>query len=262
MTAITRKIPWFRLVAGIFATLSVFPTARLVAQEFLQPPAYVPHTATVVTRFYDNAGTVNATIVSLRARRGDGSLAKVRELVRNEVSGVKLIVDTVAGQRVAVDPLTQSRTTYHLTPKAIYEHEDFRLGACQNAGEEVQEIGGLEARKFRQEISHGNPRTGSGWTTVVERWLAPALNCEPVRVDSRMVSPDGTVGGRTVDEVISVTMGEPNANLFAVPEYPEKSPSEVMAEYDRIRGRGECPTCARSRSARDASYNAAQIERR
>ena len=158
MTASTLRISGFRLVTGILATLSVFPTVCLVAQEFLQPPTYVPHTATVVTRFYDNAGAVNVTIVSLRARRANGSLAKVRELVRDEVSGVKLIVDTAAGQRTIVDPLTKSRTTYHLTPKAIYEHEDFRLGACQNGGEEVQEIAGLQARRFRQEISHGDPR--------------------------------------------------------------------------------------------------------
>ena len=262
MTASTRNVSRFGLVAGIFATVSVFPAGRLEAQEFLRAPVYVAHTATVVTRFYDNAGAVSATIVSLRARRSDGSLAKVRELVRDEVSGVKLIVDTVAGQRVAVDPLTRSKTTYHLTPKGIFEHEDFRLGACQNAGEEVQEIAGFEARKFRQEISHGNSRTGPRWTTVVERWLAPALNCEPLRVDSRMVSPDGTVRGRTADEVISVTTGEPKERFFEVPEYPEKSPSEVMAEYDRISGRGECPSCARSRSARDAAYDAAQIERR
>jgi hypothetical protein len=178
------------------------------------------------------------------------------------VSGVKLIVDTVAGQRVAVDPLTRSKTTYHLTPKAIFRHEDFRQGACEKSGEEVQRIAGLEARKFRQEISHGNPRRGSHWKTVVERWLAPALNCEPLKVDSSMVSPDGTVRGRTVDEVISVTMGEPKESLFAVPEYPEKSPSQVMAEYDRIRGRNGCETCARSRSAQDAAYDSAQIERR
>ena len=262
MTASTRNNSRFGLVAGIFATVSVFPAGQLSAQEFLRAPVYVPHTATVVTRFYDNAGAVNATIVSLRARRSDGSLAKVRELVRDEVSGVKLIVDTAASQRVAVDPVTESKTTYHLTPKAIHEHEDFRQGACQNAGEEVQEIAGLEARRFRQEISHGNPSGGPRWTTVVERWLAPALNCEPLRVDSRMVSPDGTVRGRTVDEVISVTMGEPRESLFAVPEYLEKSPSQVMAEYDRIRGRKECDTCARSRSARDAAYDAARIERK
>lgn len=262
MTASTRNVIWLGLVAGILAMVSAFPTGQLAAQEFLRAPRYVPHTATVVTRYYDDAGSLKATIVSLRARRADGSLAKVKELVRDEVSGVKLIVDTVAGQRVAVDPVTQSKTTYHMSPKAILEHEDFRQGACEKSGEEVEEIAGLEARKFRQEISQGNARLGPVWKTVVERWLAPALNCEPLRVDSHMVSPDGTLRGRTVDEVISVTLGEPNQSLFEVPEYPEKSPSQVMAEYDRIHGRNECETCARSRSAQDAAYNSAQIERR
>jgi hypothetical protein len=77
MTAHTRNISWFGLVAGIFATVSVFPTGRLAGQEFLRAPVYVPHTATVVTRFHDDTGEVKGTIVSLRARRADGSLVKV-----------------------------------------------------------------------------------------------------------------------------------------------------------------------------------------
>ena len=67
-----------------------------------------------------------------------------------------------------------------------------------------------------------------------EAWLAPALNCDPLKTVNWGARNDGPFFMLEEIVVTSVTPGDPDAALFEIPaNYVERSPGEVQAEYAR-----------------------------
>src|SRR5882672_5874797 len=79
-----------------------------------------------------------------------------------------------------------------------------------------------------------------------EGWVAPSLGCYALK-RSYDVSESGQKGGRTTSEVVSITFGDPPAELFEVPaNYTERKPSELMAlRVQRNWGSNARPTCSK-----------------
>ena len=82
-----------------------------------------------------------------------------------------------------------------------------------------------------------------GQSIMVEEWLAPGLDCLPLRVSATLQDSNGSVIGRDVEDVSSVRLGEPDGSLFEVPsQLTERSPSQVMAAEKAARGEA-CEGC-------------------
>jgi hypothetical protein len=91
---------------------------------------------------------------------------------------------------------------------------------------------------------------------TTQEWLAPGLDCLPLRVSAVMKNTDGSVFGRYTEEVSDIRLGEPDKSLFEVPAgLAEHSPSEVMAAEMPQRGE-PCVGCKSSAvAAADANYS-------
>jgi len=61
-----------------------------------------------------------------------------------------------------------------------------------------------------------------------EFWNAPDLDCYPLRQIMEFRDASGNVTDLSDDSVISVSCGEPSADLFSIPaDYVERPPSEL-----------------------------------
>ncbi len=218
------------------------------------PPAKMSAlTITGVTRMAGSSGE-ELSFLTVFASRADGSSVDLRLMGDGKMAGNKAIFDLTRGQRVVVDPLSESTTTYALAPPEISR---LRLNASSCVGiggSERGEILGVEVVK----IERRPPPSGNGNREEIEEWLAPSLNCYPLRRTATLYN-SGRRLAVTTQEATSITLGEPDEELFAVPAgYAERTPSEVYAERARRQGR-ECPTCGgRSVLQHDLAYRAAQ----
>lgn len=65
----------------------------------------------------------------------------------------------------------------------------------------------------------------------IESWFAPDLVCAVLRQTTFYHDPDGVERQLAVKEASTITLGEPDATLFVIPQWTERSPSEVMIEF-------------------------------
>jgi hypothetical protein len=72
-------------------------------------------------------------------------------------------------------------------------------------------------------------RTISAASQVFESWYSPELGCVPLR--ERVTRVDSAGAARVVSAELQ--FGEPDEKLFAVPAWPERSPSAVVALMER-----------------------------
>jgi hypothetical protein len=77
-------------------------------------PAVKPFTATVITKMYNN-DQLKHTEKSTDMVRADGSSAFFRDEIDGVQVGTGVIIDFASKTRTAVDPITDSKTTYHLS---------------------------------------------------------------------------------------------------------------------------------------------------
>jgi len=65
--------------------------------------------------------------------------------------------------------------------------------------------------------------------------------------------------GRTTDDVISISFGDPPADLFQIPpSYTERKPSEVMALHEQLRGRQRPAWLDRTGPIADQAYESSR----
>jgi hypothetical protein len=97
---------------------------------------------------------------------------------------------------------------------------------------------------------------------IVDEWRAPDLNCERLKWETRRLRPDGSLRARNTDEVISLTLGEPNPDLFSVPaEYTERPPAQALSEVDRRKGQECVGDCQSGRATLNSVYFSAQTDK-
>jgi hypothetical protein len=185
-----------------------------------------PFTVVTHTSYFKEDGLLTRTAVALDAMQSDGSHVHVTPFVDKEVVNRKVIVDFSSQQRIGVDPLTESTTTYPLTEGGV-ELMRTKLTFCTTDPDlERDELLGYEVVKVTAEEVLAN-----GQVIRRDQWLAPVLGCYPLHGISSLFAPDGTLTAETITEALTVIPGDPDPSLFTFPaEYAELSPSEVFAE--------------------------------
>lgn len=238
--------------AAALTAVSLLPGV-LCAEPF-EAPAF---TAVKTITSYDRAtGEIAGAEQLLIAVRSDGSRAQVR--TRTAPDGTqheqKTIIDVTARKRLLVDGLTDSLTTYPLSEKAVLHYAVRPVPSCKGADEEAGEMFGFPVRRREREVNDG------GDTIHFEEWVAPELNCMVMKRVVRIGEPGGPLRLASVEEITTLTRGEPAASMFALPDRPltERSPGEVFAEYSRRYGK---PVNAGAAAILDRSYQAHRRQR-
>lgn len=70
-------------------------------------------------------------------------------------------------------------------------------------------------------------------TSRSHEWRAPSLNCDLLKEDRELLDEKKQVTGRVTRWVTSLTLREPAAELFEIPNFPERSPLGATIEYAR-----------------------------
>jgi hypothetical protein len=123
--------------------------------------------------------------------------------------------------------LTESVTTYPIAAAAVKKLA--AVPKCTDSTAPHDVMLGYDVVQAVEELPNGPNRIH------IRRiyWKAPALNCLALKVISTRLS-NGAEISSNVYEVTSVRLVPPDSAWFDVPgSYTERSPGEVMAEYNR-----------------------------
>lgn len=246
----------------------------LVSRLFAQANERREFTAATLTKAYDTQGVERTQEAATFAVRRDGANVTLRKRFISEASGQREInladiVDVPGRRIVGVDHFTQSTSTSPITDRMLGRYTTRPSASCSDVthndglttvGIEPQEML-FGQRVFK--VTQQRQIAQSGHIARFEKWYAPDLDCFVVRTIATNTAPNGTAA-RVVMELTSLTLGTPDAQLFVVPDaYPERAPSEIFAESDRLRGRvPACPECrAKANTILDNAYHKRRQER-
>lgn len=239
-----------RSLAVLVATvvLSVLIGRAVYSQQ--NKPRPVPLTAVVRESFARSPETGFTKLeYKIVAVRGDGSSAEVRDVQSpdGKMYTQQMIVDLQAGERRLYDGLTGSRTTYRIPAETLQRMRTARK-VCTGVNDAA--LLGVQVLK---EVSHPAQGKESTEQVTVTAFRAPEWDClalKEVRETERNGGPRWTTNLR---EVLSVAPGEPEAKWFEIPANAiERSPSEVLAEYERRYG--ERGAVSKTREMLDENY--------
>ena len=242
------------IVSGVGAVLVVVVIKALFGQG-LQP---VPITVHAVQRHYDGSGKQVGSETMTKAVRNDASNVWVRETMDGRNVGIRAIIEVPKRTRTVVDPITESTTTYHLTPTDVKQTDCAKWYPGLSSGSALlgrEQILGREVLHVKVDTrTRNNGQDG----IYRESWIAPALGCIALKEVTSMYD-QAKVKAYQVTEVESIKEGEPDAKLFNIPgNYTERPPSAVFQENARRTGR-VCPSCERNTGARlDSIYIGSQ----
>lgn len=159
------------------------------------------------------------------ARDSQGNTASSAQSFFEGFEGSRVIEDVVAGKRIQIDPLSESTVTTNLADPAL--RQAVKDAQCRHTNEQ-REILGVSVFRVVETLA-----AGGGAEFQSDRWIAPDLGCIVMSEGSAGVA-DGTPVSSRFTESISLELGEPSSELFAIPPtYVERSPSQLMPE--RIR---------------------------
>src|SRR5262249_15516446 len=140
----------------------------------------------------------------------------------------KLIIDTNTKTRIAADGLTESLTTTRISDARVKQMRT-KSTCTPDPSASHSSVLGYDVVQAIKTLPAGN----HGFLCV-ELWVAPALDCYPLREIVYRSSGGGSEVLTNLREVTSVNPGPPAVDLFVVPRgYAERAPSAVFAEYDR-----------------------------
>jgi len=201
-----------------------------------QPAGRNPFTAFTLERYYDGSGALVRSYNSIYAVRSDGSWVRIWpwQDPNGRYVEIREIWDFSAKENIGIDGLTDSVTTWPLSDGQVAAFRIPDKTCADDLTLERATLLGYEVVKVQRQTL----QTSRKFVERDEFWLAPALDCFRLRE----VLASGTIGGdiaRTTErEVIFVIPGEPSPALFQIPpDYTERSPSQVAAEFARRFGR-------------------------
>jgi len=222
-----------------------------------------PFTAVMVNKAYGAQGEIGHTQIKRIAVRSDGSMAELRDLVNGERSGVAVVRNVSTQRRTAIDPITESVTTYQMSQGELQALTGLGEPDC-GAAEPVRRriIMGQEAYFVGRRKSL-RQNDGSDVNLQIDQWRVPALRCFVIQ-ESAYQLLDKKVISRVDQEIISLTLGEPGEDLFRIPAtFRERRPSEVFDEFRRKQGESaeSNAQCARTRTILDQVYDASRVQK-
>ncbi len=164
------------------------------------------------------------------AVRKDGSRvdAAMVELPDHQWVMDRSVIDLVARTRTAIMPESESISTYSLSDGTVEHYRSYSTQCSADPNAQHASILGYDTVRVQSDITFV-----PGHITHTEEWVAPALDCFPLRMRSLFGETGKPLTPNTSD-VQLVIEGDPAPSLFAVPtSYVERSPSEEQAEYMR-----------------------------
>jgi len=160
------------------------------------------------------------------AVRRDGS---VSETVQDSATGaparVQIIHNASSGEQVITDERTKTKTTWYLSKDAMDKRTIHPVSSCKGSAAGKM----LEYDVYLDEVDEqiGDVKSHK------KSWLAPVLNCFPLRYEVVNESNGGVFSETRV--VTSVALEEPPTALFDVdPSYVETPPSAYKQELNRL----------------------------
>lgn len=203
---------------------------------------FLPLTVVETRRHYNADGAeLPAYEVQTHAQRSDGAKyyrSKAYRLCNGEYELFRetgRIRDFRQSREVLIDYATESVTTRSLAYTANYPISRCREGLHESSNDR-DEILGHTVYKTTAQI-----RSLPGRTNMVEMWVAPELDCYPLRQQWKRVFSDGSVDSSHTVEVNKIILGEPVPQFFTAPSgYVERPRSEVSRLFKRMRSDSDC----------------------
>ncbi len=140
----------------------------------------------------------------------------------------KKIFDLRTGKETWVEGQTESTTTYALGDQ-ITTALKAPSAKCLN----LPDAGGSGHLGYRLVVSKNTTIPNQ----IVESWYAPDLGCLLMRETVQRVTSEGKSYLALSKEAVTVVAGEPDAQLFEIPAWAERSPSGVAQELSRRLGK-------------------------
>jgi hypothetical protein len=257
-----------RLTTGIMAiavALATVSIARKTIAAAERSVARVPFVAKQVTSMYDSHGVLRHQLSSTYAIRRDGSWVELRTNADGRSISKRVIFDLGGKRRTTVIASTKSTTTYPLSKDELSAMTRPNGENCSAMARDRGELklqvplSGAKTTLLDREVVHflwqSRPAGSNGASESVEEWLAPSLNCYPMKeIVSKSRPHAKEKGARTVTEVLSVQLGDPDPSMFSIPpDYTEKPPSQVISEQAEQRER-KASDCEFARGELDKAY--------
>ncbi len=158
------------------------------------------------------------------ARRGDGSTVESRTFIGpdDKEYAQRIVQLTAKGTRVSIEGATESLVTYRLGGPTIAAMKNPSSQCDSDSPRVTDTMLGYTVVRF---TLHGNGRT--------ETWGVPDLGCVIFRQSLFRATPHGVEHHPSTREPVSVTLGDPDPALFVLPDWPERSPSELILEMSK-----------------------------
>lgn len=245
MSAQTSYLSVFSL--GRLAVITMLLTRTIATYAQSANTATVPVTVVQRETFRDEFGkTISMEIVN--AIRGDGYTVRVNRFTAPDGSTAenRSVADVNLGKRIAISGIAGAITTYPY-PAAVSRkiREQALDGSCGADGSATQEL--LLGHKVAK-----TQRLREG--LQITAWKAPGLSCLELKTEVSRPSSQGPVV-MSSRETLSVKEGEPDAQLFSIPDYPEMSPSEVRRSVRQKSGLAAASSNPASDNRLDQAYH-------
>ena len=236
----------------------ILTAVSVVTGSFLrsQMNGHTPFTATLVQNNFGQDGNLIMTGQKVYAVKSNGThvIATTVQDPEGNPRMKKVLVDTETLRRVGSDETTESMTTYHLGNGA---EEVFWHRATDCRGDVTSEHSTIFGYEVVKKVIEHPGMGGNGCVSATQTsYLAPALNCYPLR-EEYYSDYCGSEPSRLVQksEVTGIVEGDPDEDLFEMPDYPEKKPSEAIREFEkRYHPEGSPGTPPESLSKLDEAY--------
>ena len=219
----SRRFSLLSMALGAVLCYIIFQMSVIVVRSFPQtsspanpapPPAF---TATRADKYYRSDRTLGAKIDTTYATRGDGAFALLTTHQREgQTVTTKAIVDLNAqtGKNVRDDRATVTVSQIH--PETARQMRAAWTQCASGQYADKDTIVGFDVVRIRKDFPRAVTPSGDTRYMSFDEWQAPALGCYALRkVDTWYTN--GVAGPKSVFEVTSVTMGQPDPSLFEVP---------------------------------------------
>jgi hypothetical protein len=215
--------------------LSLLPIATFVSsfgisKQVILAQGRTALTATETESVYDRAGEVKTSTNKVIGVRSDGSTVRALTVSipgDRGVAELRHILDLSKGEEIVVDGLTESVSTFPIPSRGVDLHK--QMPRCTT--EDPRTRGFLLGYDVVQVVYE---RARATRTFRQEQWLAPALNCLPLKQIFYIGSTAADMYAANVKEVTQITTTEPPPVLFEKPSgYAERSASQRRSEFSR-----------------------------
>jgi hypothetical protein len=219
-----------RLVVSIMLAIATFLGSPTVSRETIRAQARVALVVTESESSYNRSGELKIRGTSIIGVRSDGSTVLSQNLPKPGNRGVaemRTIIDLGKREEIAVDGLTESVSTVPISSQHV---ELYRKGdTCTTDDPQARSVLlGYEVVRTVED------RIRPTRVLRIEKWLAPALNCFPLKQVLSLGKTTADLYAASIKEVTQVTLREPPPSLFEPPAgYQERYPSQRREEFSR-----------------------------